>query len=632
MITKNTPAEISYTGNDTANTFAIPFPSWNATDIEVLVNRLSDGISLDLTHEVDFSLSDDRKSLTLIDSSQEWLDSGGNLATGYVIYIRFTDEAAQLSKFTDLGRTAPMQFEGSLDRIAMTVKSVRDVASRALSIGGGSGVDTNLPPLQGNADRILKVKSDESGFDYGPDVQEIFDARDDAVNAAQAAEGFKDTAVQASSDAESARDDAEQSALDAQGFANDAQNSAIAAGISEGNAATSEQRAELWANYYAWSNVKTITFAESPYTVDYEVDEDTMIMVDSSGGLVEINLPNLSEMPNSDWKVGVALREASNGLTVTPYPGQNINGQSSLTLLDTDMGVAFHDTTPTNWRGAYLVMGSFGDSSASPGLPPGGDEGYALEKQSNVDGDAAWVSMTYQGFSQKHNQEVNLVGLKAVTDFLIGIAYAAPTVSLSASGSSSVYEKGYNINSVDLSANVTKRSDPIARIRFLLDGVAFEDMNPPSNTGSGVTAITWNGTINDTSVFRVEVTDNGDTGGPTTVGANVTFNFVYPYYYGTGAPGLTAAAVAGLTKNVIASNANLTRSFTTSAGQVYYFAYPSSYGALTSILDQNNFETISSWNMRQENITGLNGTPVLYRIYEFTLPQAAGTMDFTFKR
>jgi hypothetical protein len=116
------------------------------------------------------------------------------------------------------------------------------------------------------------------------------------------------------------------------------------------------------------------------------------------------------------------------------------------------------------------------------------------------------------------------------------------------------------------------------------------------------------------------------------VSASASFTFVYPYYYGPGAVGLTAAAVAGLTKDIRTSTASLNRVFTATAGQVYYFAYLASYGALTSILDENGFETIGDWTLRTEDITGLDATAQSYRIYEFDNPVAGGTTNYTFIR
>ena len=101
---------------------------------------------------------------------------------------------------------------------------------------------------------------------------------------------------------------------------------------------------------------------------------------------------------------------------------------------------------------------------------------------------------------------------------------------------------------------------------------------------------------------------------------------------GAGAAGLSASSVAGLTKRVITSTASRTESITASNSNVFYFAYPASYGALTSILDINGFETFPDWTLRTENITGLDGNAVSYRIYEFNNPVAAGAYQFTFIR
>lgn len=270
----------------------------------------------------------------------------------------------------------------------------------------------------------------------------------------------------------------------------------------------------------------------------------------------------------------------------------------------------------------------------SAGVPEGGEEGSVLTKASADDRDMAWVPFGYTGFSARFNEAIDTVNLDATLRKILNLSYLGPQVSLSASGSGTVREKGTPVTAVTLTANVTKRSDNIARIQFFLGGVAIAgaDYNPPSNTGTGATAHPWTGSFSDNSTFRVDVTDDGASGGPTTVSSSASFTFVYPYYHGAGAVGLSAAAVAGLTKSVITSNANLNRTFTASAGQVFYFAYPASYGALTSILDENGFETIGDWTLRTENITGLDTNAVSYRIYEFENPSAGVTTNYTFIR
>jgi hypothetical protein len=245
---------------------------------------------------------------------------------------------------------------------------------------------------------------------------------------------------------------------------------------------------------------------------------------------------------------------------------------------------------------------------------------------------ASFSGGAYSGYSDRFDENFDTADLIETLDQILLITYAGPLVSLSATGQGTVREKGTVVSASTLTAAVTKRSDPIARIQFFLNAVSIYDENPALIVGSGNTNYAWSGSFSDNASFTVQVTDTGASGGPTTVTSTASFTFVYPYYSGAGAVGLTAAQVAALTKDVRVSSSNLTKSFTTTNGQVYYFAYPASYGALTSILDINGFETFPDWTLRTENITGLDGNAISYRIYEFNNPVVAGSTDYTFIR
>lgn len=631
MIGKNELAEVSYIGNGDSNQFPIPFKTWNTDDLVVFVIRQDDGIRLDAALTADYSLSADRKELTLVNNAKEWLESG-NLKTGYTLFIQFSSEAYQPHKFTDIGGITPTKVMESIDRLAMTSKAINDKASRALQFEAGAG-NSQLPPLVGNAGRLLKVNDTEDGIDYGPDVQEVFDARDQAINAASNASGYATNASNSADSAALSASNANASALQAYNYKEAASISAGEALTSEQNAKAYEQEAERWAHYYAFEEMKTITEADSPYDVDYELDENFLIMIDTTDGDVTLNLPNLAVMPNPAWKLGIVkTSDDANTITVTPYPGQTIKNQSSLVLDKTNVGIVFHDATPYNWHGDVLIVGSFGGGAGS-GLPPGGDVGDYLEKQSNVEGDAVWKSGAFSGYSAQFGRDITATDLRDMILKIVRFEYTAPAVTLSASGSGTVREKGSVVTAVSLTANVTKRTNPIARIRFRLNGSDIEDLNPPSNTGSGTHYYNWSGSFSDNVTFQVVVTDEATAeGGPTNVQASASFNFVYPYYYGADLPGRTGAQVASLTKDVIASTASVTRTITADAGDVFYFAYPKSYGALSSIKDINNFETLDSWTQREDTITGLDGNPVVYYVYEFDNVQVANTTSFTFIR
>ena len=286
--------------------------------------------------------------------------------------------------------------------------------------------------------------------------------------------------------------------------------------------------------------------------------------------------------------------------------------------------------------GVVSVDNGWASSGSSGGggggnIPSEGGLNSVLIKTSLDDAEVDWDQMAFSGFSARFNQDFTSTDLRDTIQKILNFQYLAPQVSLSGS-SNSLREKGDTVSSITLSASVTKRSDPIARIRFLEGANEIADYDPPSTTGTGVTTAPYNTPFSDNITFSVQVTDNGDTGGPSTVSSNTTYSFVYPYYHGVGAQSLTPAQVATLTKSIINSSANLTRSFGAATGEVYYFAYPASYGALTAIFDENEFNVFTDWTLSTENITGLDGNPVSYRIYEFDNVVSAGATTFRFVR
>ena len=236
-------------------------------------------------------------------------------------------------------------------------------------------------------------------------------------------------------------------------------------------------------------------------------------------------------------------------------------------------------------------------------------------------GGTSIILAAYQGWSATLNKNVDYSTLKDCLDGLINLSYAAPTVTLSASPAQTLREKGDVVSSASLSAVTTKRSDNITSVAFYRGASSIHGVSSPNASG-GTETYTDNTDFSDTTSYHVVVSDG--TQSPTS--NTITYSFVYPYYYGVGALGLTAAQVALLTKSIIAETSS--KSVTTSpSNQVFYFAYPAAYGALTSILDASGLETITDYIQRTENITGLDGSPQSYFIYE--LDHAVTVSNFT---
>ncbi|MEO8837533.1 MAG: hypothetical protein ABI351_02345 [Herbaspirillum sp.] len=252
---------------------------------------------------------------------------------------------------------------------------------------------------------------------------------------------------------------------------------------------------------------------------------------------------------------------------------------------------------------------------------------------SSIDTQIGALVYTGSGFSARFGGEFDYTSLRDCLAKIINYQYTAPTISLSSDVSTGPWEQGYAITAINFSSSITKKSDPISDVKFYEGATLLQDQTSGGAIPSGGTSTyAWSGSITTTQAFSSVATDNGATGGPTSVTSSRTFSYVYPYYYGAGAAGLSGAAIAALTKLVIGSTATVTEIITVSGSQVFYFAYPATIGNLTSILDVNGFETIGSWTKSTKSITGLDTTSQSYTCYEFQNTPVAGAYQYTFKR
>jgi len=190
--------------------------------------------------------------------------------------------------------------------------------------------------------------------------------------------------------------------------------------------------------------------------------------------------------------------------------------------------------------------------------------------------------------------------------------YTPPSVSLGISPATTLREFGDNVTNPVLTPTTTRGRNPITTLTLSRSGVGVIHTYPSPNP-AGATEAPYTDTsspVTGNTTFTATVGD-----GTTTRTSTRSYAFCYPYYVGVGATGLTGAQIAMLTKLIqLQGNTAVTTSPTS---QVYYFAYPDAYPALTSILDQSGFETLPDYILRTVTITGLDGTPQLYKVYEF---------------
>ena len=87
-------------------------------------------------------------------------------------------------------------------------------------------------------------------------------------------------------------------------------------------------------------------------------------------------------------------------------------------------------------------------------------------------------------------------------------------------------------------------------------------------------------------------------------------------YWGAGAIGLSVAQLQSLTTSSLEFTTELPFTYTLTE-QVYYFCYPASLGDLSSILDNNGFETLPGYTKRTESFVFAGLSNVTYNVYEF---------------
>ncbi len=209
-----------------------------------------------------------------------------------------------------------------------------------------------------------------------------------------------------------------------------------------------------------------------------------------------------------------------------------------------------------------------------------------------------------------------------IRDILIKVE--APTVVLTLDPSKTVYDiVNEQITSIMLKANVTKKTYDIKKLSFYLDDVLIESRDITAG-GMNNFAYTPATPIKKTSTFKAVVSDIENNSSD----SSVKVNFVGNSYYGIVEPTVgepTEAQVKALNKNLKISKGYVFKDITCDYNKVVY-AYPQSFGALTSIKDvENNINYTNSFTRTSLKIDGID-----YYCYTLNEPTGADGVELTF--
>lgn len=191
--------------------------------------------------------------------------------------------------------------------------------------------------------------------------------------------------------------------------------------------------------------------------------------------------------------------------------------------------------------------------------------------------------------------------------------YVSPTVSAQVltPGNGGTYEIGTLVSVTKIRVNATIKSNNLTKID-IVEGSNIIAIKTDGVSKGGTFDFVLNIAVRTNKYFTAKVYD--DTGAVVLKNTG-TFTFVHPIYHGSLSTDKTPTQeeIKALTKH-IESKGTKTYSFTAN-NQRFVFAYPKSYGTLSAIYDQNNFNVTSTFTIYTVPIQCLDGSTVDYYVY-----------------
>jgi len=266
------------------------------------------------------------------------------------------------------------------------------------------------------------------------------------------------------------------------------------------------------------------------------------------------------------------------------------------------------------------TSGNYNDLTSKPVIPEKtsdltNDSNFVVIDDVNKSADSTYssnkieslvASLTGTSLEREITSSVDVGGIKENDTFPIGTTltdivskllekYNPPLISIAISPATTIYEKGNKVSSITITASITKKSEAIEKVEFLVDGIVVDTVTDGVSAG-GSFSYTYDTEFGTNKTFRVR-TNDVDT--KTSKYADRTVSFILPYYHGV-VDADTVSELTGLTKDLSVKG---TKSYSYTADNQYcVIMYDSSYADLTSIKDQNNFENISNFTKKTVTI------------------------------
>ena len=207
--------------------------------------------------------------------------------------------------------------------------------------------------------------------------------------------------------------------------------------------------------------------------------------------------------------------------------------------------------------------------------------------------------------------------------------FVPATISITTSGT--IFEVG-TINNITINGTTTPNDETtFSNGKLQRDGTDIYSFG--SNLSFSTTdnfSPTTQQTIN-----YIAYQDVGNNGNPTTIQSNnIQVNSVYPFLYGVSSNDLEGGGTDIYTQLNKLIQLKSNKTVVLNGTGYIYFAYPSSYGNLTSILDHNGFEQITAFTKYTATVTSVglpNNYSVTYYIYKSNNITSPNNWSYQFK-
>ena len=202
----------------------------------------------------------------------------------------------------------------------------------------------------------------------------------------------------------------------------------------------------------------------------------------------------------------------------------------------------------------------------------------------------------------------NVDNVAEALDMIISeLYYVAPKItSFTATPAGGVFEVGTTISAPTFNWSYNK-------------AITSQTLTNCTLSSTDIRKTSYTSDITSNKTFTLNASD-----GKNNVSKSVSYTFVNPYYIGVSSTDtLTETDIKALTKKV-ETKGNKTINYTTSQSYMV-FAYPSSYGAISSIIDQNGFNVTDSF---VRNTVTVNS--VEYYVYVSNQCSGTYTMKFNY--